>query len=580
MTTYYVSSEIGNNNNSGTQSAPWATLQKAANVVNPGDKVEVMNGTYTSPYYGVALDITRSGTASAPITFEAAAGQTPVINSSGGWNAIDIRASYITVKGFTIVGDAANYTLSSALAGYSTGNSSLDGNGIAINPSSAASLPNHIVIENNTVYNEPGGGIYTEGADYVQILNNVVHNNANWSAYGNSGISVSTSVNLDTKSGAHIIVSGNLVYNNAQRVPSNGVGAITDGEGIILDTNRNYTAEILVANNTVYGNGSSGIESYLTNGAVITGNTVYGNNTLNVQSAVNAQIFINNSKNNTVTNNNTSNPSVAVPIISKGSVNSNDSVTLTGTATAGSTVNVSDGASALGTASVSSGGTWSFTTGILASGTYNFTATDTTSLGISAASSALAVLVPQGPANTQTPSAPVVSSAVENSNHSVTVTGVATANSVVNLSCNGSPITKLTVGSAGTWKYTTAVFDPALYWFTATDTTAGGTSAASKPSYVEFFPTISGATVNSNHSVTLKGTATDSALVAVSDGVSSALGTVIANHSGAWSFTTAPLSAGPYAFTATDSSGGVTSVASSPFDVTVPGATPGAKLGL
>ena len=119
-------------------------------------------------------------------------------------NAINIEASYIVVKGFTVVGDAANYNLQSALAGYSTGNANLDGNGIAINPGSGVSLPNHITIENNTVYNEPGGGIYTEGADYVQILNNVVHNNANWSAFGNSGISVSTSANLDTQSGVPI----------------------------------------------------------------------------------------------------------------------------------------------------------------------------------------------------------------------------------------------------------------------------------------------------------------------------------------------------------------------------------------
>ena len=169
------------------------------------------------------LDITTSGTASAPITFEAAPGQTPVINSSGGWNGINIVASYIVVKGFTVVGDAANYTLAQAMAGYSTGNPSLDGNGITIGyPTKSVPLPNHITIENNTVYNEPGGGIGTEGADYVQILNNVVHDNAHWSAFGNSGISISTSANLDTKPGAHIIVSGNTVYNNAQLVPTEG----------------------------------------------------------------------------------------------------------------------------------------------------------------------------------------------------------------------------------------------------------------------------------------------------------------------------------------------------------------------
>src|SRR5271170_8046398 len=120
MTTYYVSSEIGNDNSAGTvASAPLATLQAAADLVQPGDIVEVMNGTYG------AVDITTSGTASAPITFEAAPGQTPIINSSGAWNGINIQASYIVVEGFTVVGDAASYNLSTATAGYSTGNASL-----------------------------------------------------------------------------------------------------------------------------------------------------------------------------------------------------------------------------------------------------------------------------------------------------------------------------------------------------------------------------------------------------------------------------------------------------------------------
>src|SRR5580704_8391923 len=259
MTTYYVSSITGSDNNAGTSaSAPFASLQAAANVVQPGDTVQVMNGTYTAPFYADALNITTSGTASAPITFEAAPGQTPVIDSSGTWNGIDIQASYIVVNGFTVVGDAANYTLSQALAGYSTGSANLDGAGINVTGNPGVNVPNHITIENNAVYNEPGTGIGSWDADYLNILNNVVYDNAHWSAFGNSGISIFESGNSDTNSGVHDVISGNLVFGNAQLVPTNGAGAITDGEG-----------EILVENNVVDGNGSAGIESFRTNGAVI-----------------------------------------------------------------------------------------------------------------------------------------------------------------------------------------------------------------------------------------------------------------------------------------------------------------------
>src|SRR5215813_12075393 len=123
MTTYYVSSEIGNASNAGTSAAaPLATLQAAADLVKPGDTVQVMNGTYAP------VTITTSGTASAPITFEAAPGQTPVINSSGSWNGIDIEASNIVINGFTVVGDAANYNVSQAMAAYDGGNPNLNGN--------------------------------------------------------------------------------------------------------------------------------------------------------------------------------------------------------------------------------------------------------------------------------------------------------------------------------------------------------------------------------------------------------------------------------------------------------------------
>ena len=124
--------------------------------MKPGDTVEVMNGTYTGPARGNVLTISTSGTASAPITFEAAPGATPVINFSGSWQGIEIDASYITINGLTVVGDAANYNLASATAGYGTGNADLDGNGIA---ATSGKIIHNIIIENNTVYNEPGGGI-------------------------------------------------------------------------------------------------------------------------------------------------------------------------------------------------------------------------------------------------------------------------------------------------------------------------------------------------------------------------------------------------------------------------------------
>src|SRR6185437_10176985 len=134
MTIYYVSSIIGADKNAGTSaSAPLASLQAAANLVKPGDTVEVMNGTYTAPQGGAVVAITKSGTASAPITFEAAAGQTPIIDTTGGWEGIQIQASYIVVRGFTVVGNAAHYNVAQATALYDTGDPLLNTVGINVN---------------------------------------------------------------------------------------------------------------------------------------------------------------------------------------------------------------------------------------------------------------------------------------------------------------------------------------------------------------------------------------------------------------------------------------------------------------
>jgi hypothetical protein len=308
MTTYFVSAEIGSNTYAGTSAtAPLATLQAAEDLVKAGDTVEVMNGTYTGSPGGNLLQITTSGTSVSPITFEAAPGQTPVLNTSGEWNGILVQASYISIQGFTVVGDAASYTLAEALAQYSTGNVDMDGNGIIVESAGGGQIPNHIIIQNNTVYNEPGGGIGAIGADYIRILNNTVHDNAHWSAYGNSGISIASSANSDTEPGVHDVISGNTSYNNTELVPFFAVGYISDGEGIILDTNTGFTGEILVQGNTTYGNSGAGIESFLTNNVVINGNTAYANLT-NPLAASDGEIFINSSTNDVVTNNITVGP--------------------------------------------------------------------------------------------------------------------------------------------------------------------------------------------------------------------------------------------------------------------------------
>ncbi|MDB5824862.1 MAG: uncharacterized protein JWR21_3566, partial [Herminiimonas sp.] len=92
--TYYVSTS-GNDANAGSQSAPWRTIQKAANTLVAGDTAVLLDGTYEEG----SVNFTHSGTAAKPITIRAQNKWQAILGSTSGCDpGFSIGASYITVK--------------------------------------------------------------------------------------------------------------------------------------------------------------------------------------------------------------------------------------------------------------------------------------------------------------------------------------------------------------------------------------------------------------------------------------------------------------------------------------------------
>ncbi|MDB5823503.1 MAG: uncharacterized protein JWR21_2207, partial [Herminiimonas sp.] len=213
--TYYISTS-GNDANAGSQSAPWRTIQQAANTLVAGDTAVLLDGTYEEG----SVNFTHSGTAAKPITIRAQNKWQAILGSTSGCNpGFSIGASYITVKDIRFSTSARNvqcgiYTSANVAirawnsvdatpSNPTTGNVGFVADGIKVDGGPARSegvksnqdftiIQNsefansmeifnskNSIIRNNVVTGQDGYGVSIlakGGVRSAQIYNNVVHN--------------------------------------------------------------------------------------------------------------------------------------------------------------------------------------------------------------------------------------------------------------------------------------------------------------------------------------------------------------------------------------------------------------------
>lgn len=297
---YYVSPTGDDSNEGISESKPFKSIQKAADLTLPGDTVFIMNGTFQ--FAGSELNIKRSGNAGAWITYKALKGNKPKIKITGKvWKTIEIAADYITIEGIEIEGDVQNPSLTlekaqacedeaqaiiaaggtpdyNKYAEYNTvgiviGGNTTDGN-------------HHIIIRRCKVHDLPAPGIGSARAECITVEDNIVYNTNKYTMWPSSGISLYHLSNLVPDGGYKNFVRRNICYNNKALVKWITIGALSDGNGIIIDDSRNeqpgaisssYTGRTLVENNVCFDNGGSGIHAYLSDHVDIINNTAYNN---------------------------------------------------------------------------------------------------------------------------------------------------------------------------------------------------------------------------------------------------------------------------------------------------------------
>lgn len=294
--TYYVSG-TGNDSNDGlTTTTAFLTLQQAANNVSaPGDTVYVMNGTYTGtdPTKEVLVIWEKVGSATAPITFKAYPGHKPIIKSQNPYAINVVGSSYLVIEGLQLVGNNDNVTYDYAVAQKNNLNNPLtSGIGIGLNPSYSASggveaYPHHIVIRNNKISKFGDAAIGAYESDYITIENNVVFENCLYSPLGPNTITMLHDWNYDNNTTDYkMIIQGNISHDNQSIIPNYYAGRITEGNGIMIDDNKNtqtnsthvpYSGKTLIANNIVYNNGAAGINVFSSANVDVVNNTSYQN---------------------------------------------------------------------------------------------------------------------------------------------------------------------------------------------------------------------------------------------------------------------------------------------------------------
>ncbi|MEH1845045.1 MAG: choice-of-anchor D domain-containing protein [Nostoc sp.] len=312
--TYYVSGTGNDKNNGLKEDQAFRTLQAAANLVQAGDTVYVMNGTYEEKQYPTKSILSidqKHGTEAAPITFTAYPGHNPVLKSAN-FNAISITgSSYIVIEGLTLIG--ANDQVTQAYAQSQKDNPDCvltNGNGIYATTDSSGEHSTHLVFRGNNISKFSGGGIAAVEADYTTVENNIVSECGWYSLYGTQGISLLKNYNSDNNTSIYKnIIRGNITYNNYNYIPWVGAGAVTEGHGIMIDNGNvpgldgeAYTGKTLITNNISYKNGGAGIQVFNSANVDVVNNTTY-QNSQHPDLQGTGEIFINKATNTQVFNN-------------------------------------------------------------------------------------------------------------------------------------------------------------------------------------------------------------------------------------------------------------------------------------
>lgn len=286
----YVSVNRGDDTQDGSSlSKPLKSIQAASDQTRPGDTVYIEGGIYESTKKEI-LKITRSGTEKKWIVYRNLNEDRPVLRIRSEAGIVLESVSYISIEGLEITRDVDFYERTYLGADPDFVTSS--GNGIYIGKvTRKEAMCHHIRIQDNRIHGCPGSGILIHHTDYLTISFNKIHDNGELNLTNNSGIRLQQLVDLDQKEGYHIIINGNVIYNQRRlsrleeeisfcekTYSASGISLRDNRYGGSMGQNPGYSSQILVSNNLIYNNGGIGLDLLHTDQVKAIHNTFFRNN--------------------------------------------------------------------------------------------------------------------------------------------------------------------------------------------------------------------------------------------------------------------------------------------------------------
>ena len=295
---YYISTS-GSDSNNGSSDSPWRTLQHANSVPRAaGDCINVAPGAYNG------MIISRGGNAATTtgyVVYRCQQLDACIFTGNGGVNGSSsfdtVRTTngtppnFVQIDGFEMVGQGTFYA--AAVNVY-------NGDG------STKVAGHHIWVLNSVVHGFGESGISFGNSDYHYAIHNTAYDNSTITcdAQGSaidavaehpvpgytptaddqvpySGFGFPT-WELGDGTFFHIVFAYNVTYNN--RIENCGAGNVTDGNGIIFDTNAlpdgdttDYRNPMLAYGNVSYNNGGGGIHTFASFNVWVVNNSAFNN---------------------------------------------------------------------------------------------------------------------------------------------------------------------------------------------------------------------------------------------------------------------------------------------------------------